>query len=85
MRPILIKYNPILVNKNFHFSYMEIDSFFLSMKTKNIVENLIKLEDVIDFSNLDGKPQFFSNKNKKVSGKYKIELLKVFGEMNFFV
>ena len=64
---------------------MEIDSFVLSKKTKNIIKNLIKLEDVIDFSNLDGKLEFFNNKNKKKVENIKLQLLKRFGEMNLFV
>ena len=31
------------------------------------------LEDIFDFSNLDKSNKLFSNKNKKVIGKFKIE------------
>ena len=52
---------------------MDTDSFVLSVKTKDIVNDLKNLEDVFDFSNLDKNHQLFSNKNKKVIGKFKIE------------
>ena len=45
----------------------------LSMKTKDIIEDLKYLEDFFDFSNLDENHELFSNKNKKVIGKFKIE------------
>ena len=46
---------------------------FLSMKTKNIINDFKKLEDIFDFSNLDENHELYSNKNKKVIGKFKIE------------
>ena len=49
------------------------DSFVLSVKTKNIIKDLKNLEDIFDFSNLDKNHELFSNKNKKVIGKFKIE------------
>ena len=52
---------------------MDTDSFILSMKTENIIEDLKKLEDMFDFSNLDKKHELVSNKNEKVMGKFKIE------------
>ena len=45
----------------------------LSMKTKDIIKDLKKLEDIFDFTNLDENHEVFSNKNKKVIGKFKIE------------
>ena len=45
----------------------------LSMKTQNIINDLKNLEDIFDFSNLDENHDLFSNKNKKVIGKFKIE------------
>ena len=45
----------------------------LSMKTENIIKDLKNLEDKFDFSNLDENHELFSNKNKKVIGKFKIE------------
>ena len=49
------------------------DSFVLSVNTENIIEDFKKLEDIFDFSNLDKNHELFSNKNKKVFGKFKIE------------
>ena len=45
----------------------------LSMKTKDIIKDLKSLENIFDFSNLDENRELFSNKNKKVIGKFKIE------------
>ena len=49
------------------------DSFVLSVNTKDIIKDLEILEDMFDFSNLDKNHELFSNKNKKVIGKFKIE------------
>ena len=45
----------------------------LSMKTENFIKDLKNLEDTFDFSNLDENHELFSEKNKKVIGKFKIE------------
>ena len=46
---------------------------FLSMKTKDTIKDLKNLEDNFDFGNLDGNHELFTNGNKKVIGKFKIE------------
>ena len=43
------------------------------METENFNNDSKKLEDKLDFSNLDGNHELFSNKNKKVISKFKIE------------
>ena len=43
------------------------------MNTKDIIKGLKNSEDIFDFSNLDKNNKLFSNKNKKVVGKYKLE------------
>ena len=45
----------------------------LSMKTANIIKDFKNLEDVFDFSNLNGIHEKFSNNNEKVIGKFKIK------------
>ena len=45
----------------------------LSLNTTDIIKDLKNLEDKFDFSNLDKNHEIFSNKNKKVIGKFKIE------------
>ena len=52
---------------------MDTDSFILSVNTSDIIRDLKSLEDIFDFSNLDKNNELFSNKNKKVIGKFKIE------------
>ena len=52
---------------------MDTDSFVLSVNAKDIIKDLKNLEDIFDFSNLDKNHELFSNKNKKVIGKFKIE------------
>ena len=46
------------------------------METKVFIKGLKNLEDIFDFSNLDENHELFSNKKKKVIGKFKIETLK---------
>ena len=53
--------------------YLDTDAFLLSVKTKDIIKNLKKLEYMFDFSNLDKNHELFSNKNKNVVGKFKLE------------
>ena len=50
----------------------------LSVNTKDIIKDLKKLEDIIDFSNLDKNHELLSNKNKKNIAKFKIETPKNF-------
>ena len=52
---------------------MDTDSSVLSINTKDIIKDLKNLEDIFDFSNLEENHELFSNKNKKVIGKIKIE------------
>ena len=52
---------------------MDTDSFVVSVNTKDIVKDLQNLEDIFDFSNLDMNHQLYSNKNKRVIGRFKIE------------
>ena len=56
--------------------YIVFNSFVLSIKTENNIGELKNLEDVFDFSNLDENHELFSNKKRKVIGKFKIETLK---------
>ena len=59
--------------ENLQLIYMDTDSFVLSVNTKDIIKDLKNLENIFDFSNLDKNYELFSNKNKKVLGKFKIE------------
>ena len=59
--------------KNIQLHYMDTDSFVLSVNTKDIIKDLKNLEDIFDFSNLDESHELFSNKKKKVIGKFKNE------------
>ena len=64
---------PYFDQENLQLHYIDTDGMILSMKTKDIIKDLKNLEDIFDFSNLDEKHELFSNKNKKVIGKFKIE------------
>ena len=68
---------PYFGQENLQLHYIDTDGMILSMKTKDIIKDLKNLEDIFDFSNLDENHEFFSNKNKKVIGKYKIETPKI--------
>ena len=67
---------PYFGQENLQLQYIDTDGVILSMKTKDIIKDLKNLEDIFDFSNLDENHELFSNKNKKVIGKFKIETLK---------
>ena len=67
------KLKPYFGQENIQLLYMDTDSFVLSVNTKDIIKDLKNLEDIFDFSNLDKTHELFSNKNKKVIGKFKIE------------
>ena len=70
------KLQPYFGQENIQLRYMDTDCFVLSVNTKGISNDLKNLEDIIDFSNLNKNRELFSNKNKKVIGKFKIETLK---------
>ena len=67
------KLQPYFGQENIQLQYIDTDAFELSLKTKDIVEDLKNLEDIFDFSNLDKNHKLFSKKNEKVSSKFKIE------------
>ena len=67
------KLQPYFGQENIQLHYMDTDSFILSVNTKDIIKDFKNLEDIFDFSNLDKTHELFSNKNKKVIGKFKIE------------
>ena len=64
---------PYFGQENLQLHYIDTDGVILSMKTENIIKDLKNLEDIFDFSNLDENHELFSNKNKKVIGKFKIK------------
>ena len=64
---------PYFGHENFRLHYIETDGMILSMNTKDIINDLKFLEDIIDFKNLDENHELFSNKNRQVIGKFKLE------------
>ena len=64
---------PYYGQENLQLNYIDIDGMILSMRTEKIIKDLKNLEDIFDFSNLDENHELFSNKNKKIIGKFKIE------------
>ena len=67
------KLQPYFGQENIQLHYMDCDSFVLSFETENIINDLKNLEDLFDFSNMNKNHELFSNKNKKIVGKFKIE------------
>ena len=59
--------------ENLQLHYMDTDSFILTVQTKDFIRDLKNIEDLFDFSNLNENHELFSNKNKKVIGKFKIK------------
>ena len=64
---------PYFGQENLQLHYIDTDGMFLSIKTKDIIKDLKKLEDIFDLSNLDKIHELYSEKNKKVIGKFKKE------------
>ena len=64
---------PYFGQDNLQLHYVDTDGMFLNMKTKNIIKDLKNVEDIFDFSNLDKNHELYSEKSKKVIGKFKIE------------
>ena len=56
---------------------MDTDSFVLSVNTHDTIKELKNIEDLLDFSILNTNHELFSNKNKKVLSKFRIETPKV--------
>ena len=67
------KLQPYFEQENLQLHFIDTDGMILSMNTKDIIRDLKQLEDIFDFSNLDENHELFSNKNKKLIGKFKIE------------
>ena len=67
------KLQPYFGQENIQLHYMDTDSFVLSVNTKDNIKDLKNLEDIFDLSNSDENHELFSNKKKKVVGKFKIE------------
>ena len=67
------KLQPYFGCENIQLHYMDTDSCVLGVNTKDLIKDLKNLEDIFDFSNLDKNHELFSNKNKKLIGKFKIE------------
>ena len=59
--------------ENVILHYMDTDSFVLTIKTDDLVKDLHHFRDDFDFSNLNRDHELYSNENKKVIGKMKIE------------
>ena len=68
---------PYFGQENLQLHYIDTDGMILSIKTQNNNNDLKNLADIFDFSNLDENHEIFSEKNKKVVGKFKIETPKI--------
>ena len=67
------KLQPYFGQENIQLLYMDTDGFALSMITENFTKDWKNLEDMVDFNNLDENFDVFSNRNKKVVGKFKTQ------------
>ena len=70
------KFQPYFAPKNIQLHYIDTDGFVSSANTEDIIKDLKSLEDLFDFSTLNENHEIFSNKNKRVIGKYKLEFPK---------
>ena len=63
--------------------YMDRDSFILSIKTGDLINDLEYFKDDFDFSELDPSHELYNSINKKVIGKMKIETSPIIELDNF--
>ena len=54
----------------------DMEALVLSIKTEDIIRDLKNLEDLFDFWQFGSRQH---SKNKKILGKFKLKLLKLFG------
>ena len=64
------KLQPYFGQENIQLHYVDTDVFVLSVNTKDIIKDFENMGDIFDLSNLNKNHELFSNKNKKVIGKY---------------
>ena len=64
---------PYFGQENLQLHYIDTDGMILSMKTENIMKDLRNFEVIFDFSNLHENHELFSERNRKVIGKFKFE------------
>ena len=64
---------PYFGQEKLQLHYVDTDGIVLSMKTKDIIKDLKNLEDIFDYSNLNKNHEIYSERNKKVFVKFKIE------------
>ena len=67
------KLQPYFGQENIQLHYMDCDSFILSINSEIIIKDLKNSENIFDFSNIDENHELYSEKNKKILGKFKIE------------
>ena len=67
------KLQPYFGQENIELHYIDTDGMIMILKTENTINDIENLEDIFDFSYLDENHELFSEKNKKVIGKFKIE------------
>ena len=70
-------------NNKIKLHYMDTDSFILSIKTGDLINDLEYFKDDFDFSELDENHELYNSINKKVIGKMKIETSPIIELDNF--
>ena len=74
----MLQFNNISEEKHKKLEKIDYDSFVFSINTNDISKGFQKLNDIVDFSNLDKIHEILSNKNWKVISKFKVETPKKF-------
>ena len=68
------KMQPYVGEDNLELLYLDFDSFIFSFKPiKSLIEDLKHFKEDFDFSDLDPSHELYSEDNKKVNGKMKLE------------
>ena len=66
------KLQPYFV-QDLQLRFVDTDAFVIIVNTEKFIKDLKILGNIFDFSNLDENHELFSNKNKKVNGKFEFE------------
>ena len=64
---------PKFRQEKLQLNYIDTDGRILKMKTENFFKDFKSLGDKFDFSNLGENHELFSETNKKIIGRFKIE------------
>ena len=73
----VIHYNFIKKHFDAELLFTDTDSLTYELKLENVYEEFFKLKDLFEFSNYPKGSKFFDETNKKLLGKWKMNLVEL--------